>query len=405
MKFFVKSIDASGKIQTTEVEAKDRSALYADMRSRSEHFISATEKGDLSFGAIFISLNKFVGRVKADEKINFARNLSAMLKAGLSISKSLSILERQTKNATFKKVIISLNEEIAKGGTLSSGLLKNSSIFSPLFISMVRSGEESGGLSDSLNVIAVQMERNNSLVKKVRGAMIYPAIILSVMLIIGIVMLIYVIPTLTTTFKELKVPLPASTRAIISVSDFLTNHTLLFIVALIGVISASFFGSKIPAVKHSFDFFVIRIPIVGNIVKEVYAARVARTLSSLLSAGVEVVSALLIARDVVQNSFYKETLVEAGETVKKGKPMSLVFLANSKLYPVLVGEMMAVGEETGKLSEMLGRLAEFYEEEVEQKTKNMSTIIEPFLMVFIGAAVGFFAVAMISPTYSVLNTI
>ncbi len=343
--------------------------------------------------------------MKADEKINFARNLSAMLKAGLAISKSLAILERQTKNATFKKVVSSLNEEISKGGTLSLGLLKYPNIFSPLFVSMVRSGEESGGLSEALNVVSIQMERNNSLVKKVRGAMIYPAIILSVMLIIGVIMLIYVIPTLTSTFKELNVELPASTRAIISVSDFLTNHTLLFIMILIGTVSASLFGSKLPAVRRLFDFIIIRIPIIGNIVKEVYAARVARTLSSLLSAGVEVVSSLLIARDVVQNSFYKETLIEASENVKKGKPMSLVFLANSKLYPVLVGEMMAVGEETGKLSEMLGRLAEFYEEEVEQKTKNMSTIIEPFLMVFIGAAVGFFAVAMISPTYSVLNTI
>lgn len=405
MKFLVKSIGASGEIRTTEVEAKDRGELYASFRAKSEHFISATEKNDFSFGAVFLSLTKFIGRVKQDEKINFARNLSAMLKAGLSISKSLAILERQTKNATFKKVIFSLNEEIAKGGTLSLGLLKNPSIFSPLFVSMVRSGEESGGLSDSLNVVATQMERNNSLVKKVRGAMIYPAIILSVMLIIGVIMLIYVIPTLTATFKELNVKLPASTQAIISVSDFLANHTFLFIMILVGVISASIFGSKLPAVRRLFDFVIIRIPIIGNIVKEVYAARVARTLSSLLSAGVEVVSALLIARDVVQNSFYKETLIEAGETVKKGKPMSSVFLANSKLYPILVGEMMAVGEETGKLSEMLGRLAEFYEEEVEQKTKNMSTIIEPFLMVFIGAAVGFFAVAMISPTYSVLNTI
>ncbi len=405
MKFSVKVIDKEGKIHTTEEEAKDKTALYEQFRAKSEHFISATEKDNFSFGGISLGLTKFIGRVKPDEKINFARNLSAMLKAGLSISKSLAILGRQTKNATFKKVISSLNEEIGKGGTFSAGLLKNSSIFSPLFVSMVRSGEESGGLSEALNVVSIQMERNNSLVKKVRGAMIYPAIILSVMLIIGVIMLIYVIPTLTTTFKELNVELPASTRAIIFVSDFLTNHTILFVMILIGVISASLLGSKLPAVRRFFDFVIIRIPIIGNIVKEVYAARVARTLSSLLSAGVEVVSSLSIARDVVQNSFYQETLTEAGETVKKGSPMSSVFLANSKLYPVLVGEMMAVGEETGKLSEMLGRLAEFYEEEVEQKTKNMSTIIEPFLMVFIGAAVGFFAVAMISPTYSVLNTI
>ena len=405
MKFSVKAIDAEGKIHITEVEAKDRNALYEQFRAKSENFISATEEKDSSLKGLIKRVGSFMGRVGAQEKINFARNLSAMLKAGLSISKALSILERQTRKNNFKSVIASLIEEISNGGTLSLGLLKHPNIFSPLFVSMVRSGEESGGLSDALNVVAIQMEKNNSLVKKVRGAMIYPAIILSVMVVIGIIMLIYVIPTLTTTFKELNVPLPASTRAIISVSDFLTNHTLLFVGILIGVISAFLFGSKLPVVRRLFDFIVIRIPIIGNIVKEVYAARVARTLSSLLSAGVEVVSALSIARDVVQNSFYQETLTEASETVKKGNPMSSVFLANFKLYPVLVGEMMAVGEETGKLSEMLGRLAEFYEEEVEQKTKNMSTIIEPFLMVFIGAAVGFFAVAMISPTYSVLNTI
>lgn len=405
MKFFVKAITSGGTPYTATVEVADRAALYEQFHSRGERFISAVEIKSSSLTGLLSSVDNVINSVKLHEKILFARNLSAMLGAGLSLSKALSVLERQTKNKKFKSIINAINEEISRGGTLSSGLSKFQSVFPPIFVSMVRAGEESGGMTDALNLVAGQMEKNYLLVKKIKGAMLYPGIIFLVMIAIGVLMLIYVVPALTATFTELNIKLPASTQLIVNMSNFLKNHTLLFLLGVATFVGLIVGAAKTPYGKRAIDYAVTRIPLVGTMVKETNAARTARTLSSLLSAGVEVVSALSITRDVIQNSFYKEILAEAGKNIEKGSPISSVFLANEHLYPPLVGEMISVGEETGQLSEMLLKLAIFYETEVEQKTKDLSTIIEPFLMVFIGAAVGFFAISMIAPTYSLVDAI
>ncbi len=305
----------------------------------------------------------------------------------------------------FKEVVLSLEETIRKGGTLSQALSNYTAIFSPLFVSMVKAGEESGGLADALLVVGNQMEKSYLLIKKVRGALIYPAIIVLAMLTIGVLMLIYVVPTLTSTFKELKVELPLATRIVIAVSDFLKNDTLLFLAGVILFVGGIIAFGRTEVGKKMFDFISIRIPIIGTIVQETYAARTARTIASLLSAGVPVIESLKITEDVLSNGYYKAVLAEAQKKVEKGAPMSEAFLAHENLYPILVGEMMTVGEETGETSGMLQKLAVFYEDEVEQKTKDMSTIIEPFLMIFIGVTVGFFALAMISPTYSLMNNV
>ena len=235
--------------------------------------------------------------------------------------------------------------------------------------------------------------------------MIYPGIIFSVMIVIGILMMIFVVPSLTATFKELNTPLPASTQFIIAISDFLRDHYLISFGLIFAVISGFIYGSKTPAGKKTLDYLALHLPIISGITQETNAARTARTMSSLLSAGVDVVLAAQITKEVLQNSYYKSVLDEVIKYVQKGDSIATIFAAHSDLYPPFVSEMISVGEETGKLSEMLLGVAVFYEDEVEQKTKDMSTVIEPVLMVFIGAAVGFFAFSMITPTYSVLNNI
>jgi type IV pilus assembly protein PilC len=405
MKFLVKAINAAGTPYTVTIDAKDRAELYEQFHSRGEAFISATEARESPLLSIFSFMRLFASGVKLHEKIIFAKNLSAMLGAGLALSKALSVLDRQTKNKKFKAVIAALNEEIRRGGTLSSGLSKYPAVFPAVFTSMVKAGEESGGLVQALNLVAEQMDKSYLLIKKVRGAMIYPSIIFCVMIAIGVLMLIYVVPTLSSTFKELNVPLPATTRFVVSLSDFLSNHTILSLFMLLAVVAFFVVFGKLKSGKRLIDFFSTRIPLIGTIVKEVNSARTARTLSSLLSAGVDVVRAISITGEVIQNSFYKEVLEKAATAIQKGSPISGIFLENENLYPPLVGEMISVGEETGALSDMLLKLAEFYESEVDQKTKDLSTVIEPFMMIFIGAAVGFFAIAMIAPTYSLVNVI
>lgn len=404
MKFKFKAQKSTGEIYEGEREAIDKFTLSKDLKSEGDSIISASEvmapkKFDL------MSYFKFFGGIKMHEKIVLARNLGAMLEAGLPLSRALAVMEKQARKQSLKELLATVNNNISKGKTLSQSLADFPEVFSSLFVSMVKAGEESGGLASSLKSVAVQMDNLYDLERKVRGAMVYPAIVMSVMAIIGVLLLTYVVPTLTATFKELNTELPLPTKAIIGVSDFMRDHSILGIIVVLCVIAGIYVSLKTNKGQLVIDFLILRIPIISGIVKETNTARTARTLSSLLSSGVPVTNALKITGEVLQNSYYKAVLLNAETVVQKGSPISGVFLEREDLYPIFLSEMLAVGEETGKISEMLSGVGTFYEDEVSQKTKNMSTIIEPFLMVFIGAAVGFFAVAMITPMYSVLNNI
>ena len=400
MKFSYKSITQEGERKEGVRESENKFTLARELRAEGETLLLA-EKTKCSFG-VNVNLSFFSG-VKTEEKIAFARSLSTMLDAGLSISRALSVIDRQIKNNSLKKIVSSINNDIKKGKTFSISLNSYKKVFPPFFISMVASGEESGKLSESLAGVASQMEKTYLLQKKIKGALIYPGIIITAMFGIGIFMLVYIVPTLTNTFKELGVDLPASTQFIISASDFFQANMILIVVSLAAFLVVLTASLKTSAGKRSIDFFALHMPIIAPIVKEVNSARTARTLSSLLSAGVSVVEALTITENVVQNSYYKEVFEKAKKNIEVGSSMSEVFTDASNLYPAFVGEMIAVGEETGEMSATLLKVALFYESEVEQKTKDMSTVIEPFLMLFVGIAVGFFAISMISPIYSIAD--
>jgi len=404
MKFKYKAISPSGETISDVIEAKDKFDLAHQLKEGGKLLVFAEEEKGGGFISM-ASINAMLSRVNMQEKITFARNLSAMVHAGLTLSRGMNILERQTKNEKFKKILRAIGESIKEGNSLSDSLSKYPNIFSSLFVSMVRAGEESGSLAQSLKIISAQMEKNYLLQKKIKGALVYPAIIMIAMVIVGVLMLIFVVPTLTSTFEELNVELPASTQAIIFVSDTLINHTLGILGGLAIFIMLTMAYFRTPRGKRILDFSFLHIPIIGKLVKKTNSARTARTLSSLLSSGVDIVEALGITKDILQNSYYKAIVTEAQEGIQKGRPLSKAFIGAENLYPILVGEMMEVGEETGQLSNMLLEIADFYEGEVEEATKNMATIIEPFLMIVVGVVVGFFAVAMISPTYSLLNNI
>jgi len=385
-------------------EAKDKFALYRDIRQEGGTVISVKE-GD-HVGIDWKKLSKIsIGGIKIQHKITFARNLSSMISAGLSMERALNVMERQSRGEALKSLYRDLAKSISEGKTLSDAMLVHSKVFSSLFTSMVRAGEESGGLADSLSIVATQLEQAYDLRRKVRGALMYPMVVVLAMVIVGTLMLTYVVPTLAATFKEMNVELPKMTLFIMGLSDFLSNYFLYaFAGVVVAIVSLVYFG-RTNLGKTCFHWLVLHIPIIGTLVKEVNAARTARTLSSLLKAGVDITSSFQITRDVVQNIYFKAVIVRAEEAVTRGTPTSTIFREAEYLYPSLVNEMMAVGEETGKLPEMLERVALFYESQVSEKTKNMSTILEPFLMLFIGGGVGFFAVAMIQPIYSLSSAI
>jgi len=405
MKFKYKAIKNNGEIYEGIREASDKFSLNKDLKNEGETLISATNYNSAPF---LLKIRKIFGMfnpVPVHQRIIFAKNLGAMINAGLSVSKSLSVLEKQIKNKKFQNIISSINLDIKKGLSLSESFKLHPDVFSDLFIAMTKAGEESGNLSGSLKIVSNQMESSYKLKSKIRGAMMYPAIIVVIMLVVGILMMIFVVPGIVATFKELNTDLPLTTKVIISLSDFFKFHSVLSAIIILGVILGTYLFSLSQIGKKIIDMCILKVPVISVLMKEINSARTARTLSSLLSAGVPFAESITITGNVIQNSYFKNILFEAKTRVEKGENISAVFLENTKLYPVFVGEMINVGEETGKLPAMLLEVAAFYEESVEQKTKDMSTIIEPILMIIIGAAVGFFALSMIAPIYSVMDKI
>lgn len=404
MLFSYSAKSKTGEITNGVLESKDRFSIAHDLRSRGLTPLSISEKSS-DFMDKLPQIMDIFSKVSVSEQIVFTKNLSGMIKAGLSLYRALSVLKKQTKNPKLTKILVSISADINSGGTFSAALSKFPNVFSKLFISMIKAGEESGNLAGALSDIALNLEKANSLTKKIHGALIYPGVIMSAMLVIGVLMFAFVVPTLASTFKELGVTLPASTHAIIFFGNFFSNNLLLTFVIIIGVGTCLYLLVRSKFMAPYIDFIVLRIPVVSKLTKELNTARTARTISSLLLSGVSITRALEITEDVVQNGYYKKVLNDAKVAVEKGASFSGVFEANTKLYPIMMSEMIQVGEETGKLSDMLLQIAVFYEEEVENKTKNLSTIIEPILMIVIGSGVGFFAISMISPLYSILGSI
>ena len=347
----------------------------------------------------------FLGGVSLTEKMMFTRNLQVMISAGLPLPRALITLAAQSKNKKFQKALLEIGEEIAKGKSFSESLTKYPNIFSELFKSMVRVGEESGTLDEVLKTLSRQMERENDLKSKIKGAMIYPAVIIAAMIGIGILMLIMVVPNLAKTFKELNVELPITTKIVIGLATFLVEKWYLVIIILFFLIFLFWQAIKTKSGKKLIDALTLKIPIIAPIIRKTNSAYTVRTLSSLIAAGVPIVRSLEITSGTLGNIYYKSAMAEAMERMRKGEKLSEALKPYEAIYSPMVIQMIAVGEETGGTSDVLAKLADFFEDEVGNATKNLASVIEPVLMLIIGAAVGFFAVSMIQPMYSMLGAI
>lgn len=394
----------TGETRGGEIDAKSDQDVAKNLRAEGWLVTSLKElKSDEGQPGVKF-FDRFVS-VPLKEKMVFTRNLAVMVSSGLTISRAVSNLSEQTSNKTFQKILRSVHEDLQAGLTLSEGLAKFPTVFNELFVNMINVGEVSGNLEEVLEILAIQLEKENDLTSKVRGALMYPAVIFVAMIGIAVLMLTYILPKITGVFKDMDVQLPASTTFIMGMSDFLIAHYLIVIALFIGLIV----GIKVlygqPFGKRWFDWLFLSLPIVGNIIIKVNCARFARIYSSLLRSGVSVVDGLSIVMKTLSNVYYRDALLEALNEVQKGVEMSVVIRRYPKIFPLLVPQIIEVGEETGKTETVLARLADFYEGEVDQITKNMSSILEPILMVFIGGGVGFFAVAMLTPMYSVLENI
>ncbi len=394
---------ADGSVVEGQKDAKDRFELARQLRAEGLTAFSVEEVGRAKKLDLNSFVNRIFSRISHKEKIFFASNLSEMITAGLALSRALSVLRKQTPNAKLAAVIDSVLDTVNQGGTFSSGLAKFPDVFDHVFISMVEAGEKSGQLPEALKTLSDQMQKSYALRKKIRGAMIYPSIIIIAMLGIAVIMLVYIVPTLSKTFKELGVQLPFTTRVVIGLSDFMSSHFIIFGILVLIVIAGILKARKSAWGKRLVSKLLLKLPVIKTITKEMNAAVTARTLASLVTAGVSIVEALRITEKILTNPYYKEVVARAQESVPKGANLSSIFQDEraEKIFQPFMGEMIEVGEETGKLSDMLAKLATFYENEVDTMTKDLSTVIEPVIMIIVGVGVGFFALSMIQPIYSI----
>jgi type II secretory pathway component PulF len=328
-----------------------------------------------------------------------------MVSTGLSIVRSLSLLAGQTKNTKLKKALLDIKEQINKGKNFSESLEAYPDIFSSLFVSMVKVGEESGTLEEVLKTLSLQMEKEHQLKSKVQTAMIYPGIILATMGGIGAIIMIFVFPQLTTFFKSLNVQLPIYTKMIIWIGNFFTKQWYVILGGLALAVLVFWKGIKTKKGKWLFDTFLIKFPVLSTLVKKNNSAVFIRALSSLNSSGVSLVRSLEIISNTVGSVYFKEAIVQAIEKVKKGEKLSSALASHKGIFPFGAIEIIEVGEETGKSSVIFKKLAEFYEDEVITLAENLSAVIEPLLILILGAGVAVFAFAVIEPMYSILGAI
>ncbi|KKQ14213.1 MAG: Type II secretion system F domain protein [Candidatus Moranbacteria bacterium GW2011_GWF2_36_839] len=404
-KIFYSAKNYNGETKQGELDVKNERELATELRadgfiltSFKEIIVSEREKAQVNF------LNRFI-RISLTDKLMFARNLSVMIASGLPLSRAIKNISLQTEKKKFAQILMEIYEEIQAGNAFADALAKYPGIFDDLFVNMIRVGEVSGNLEEVLNILALQLEKEHELMSKVKGALTYPAVILVVMIGIGIVMLTYVLPKLMGVFRDMDVVLPASTRFIIALSDIFQKHGILVALFFISIIVFLRFFMMMEAGKKTLGFLLINMPAIKNIVIKVNCSRFARIYSSLLKSGVSSVESLKILSETLTNYYYQNAMKDCVVKIQKGIALSAIVSKYPKIFPVLVCQMIQVGEETGKTETVLLKLAEFYEDEVSQITKNMSSIIEPILMVFIGAAVGFFAISMLQPMYSIMDNI
>jgi type IV pilus assembly protein PilC len=366
--------------------------------------VSSERKGEKNT----LSIGNMLGRIRGvplKEKVVFTRNLKVMIASGVPLPRALDAMAQQAQNKKFKEALVYIREEVVKGQSLSASMKPHPKVFSELFQNMIKAGEESGTMEEVLEQLSIQMERDYEVRSKIKGALTYPGVIVFAMIIIGIFMLTFVVPKLAETFEDLEVELPITTQAVIQLGNFFSERWYLVVAGLVLFGFGFMRAIKTAQGKRIFDRFVLKSPILSGIIIKMQVALTARTLSSLLKAGVPIVQALEITSRVLGNSYFREAMHVSSEQVQKGSKFSAVLSQYKHLYPVMVVQMVEVGEETGETTEILEKMAEFFEDEVNQVTKNLTSIIEPVLMLVIGAVVGLFAVSMFQPMYSLLGSI
>lgn len=389
--------DGVAVVKKIEATSKE---MVIDYLQKNDYFpISVTEIKNTEF-TLF---NNLTQKVDFNDIVDFTRQVALMLNAGLTLIDSLEILKKQTQKIVLKKMIEDVDSKIKGGSSFSVALLDYRGMFSKLYISLVKSGEASGKLGEILLRLADNLEKEREFKSKLKGALVYPLIVIVGMLIVMFIMVTFVLPKLLGLYKDFNVELPLSTKILIAISTFSTRF---WPIVLVMIFVASYFVKKYLSTKEgkgAFDRFVLKLPVFGNIIKISALVESTRTLAILISSGISILEALSIVVDATENTVYQQALLNVSHKVEKGISLGTA-LEQQKIFPPILVQMSQVGEQTGNLDDTLFRLSKYFEMESEMATKTMTTLIEPIILVVLGVGVGFLVMSVITPIYSLTNS-
>lgn len=386
-----------GDVVTGKAEAHTIEAAAAELSSRGLLVIDLQPLTEDSFAA----LKSLIVGIKQDDIVNLTRQLATMITAGLPLAGGLSILVRQSK-ADVSRLVAQILQDVEGGTSFSQALSKHPDHFQRLYIQLVNAGETGGVLDQVMQRLAENLEKSKEFRAKTKGAMIYPAIVVLAMLAVGFIMMVFVIPKLTEMYKDFDADLPFATRALIGVSNFIARFWYIFLGLVAGGIVGLRKWYKTEKGELAIDSLILKLPIVGVLRQKIILTEFARTMSLLLGAGISLLQALEIVTEGVNNVVYRNALKEVHSQVEKGIALSEA-MSNFEVFPPILHQMISVGEETGKLDEVLLKLSVYFEQESEQAVKNLTTAMEPIIMIVLGIGVGAMVIAIIMPIYNLTS--
>lgn len=374
---------ASAEVAAELLEDRNLTILYL-----SEEKVSFVEK----------SL-KIFSRVKMKDLVIFSRQLSVIISASIPLVQGLKILINQTSNKTLKTIVSEIADDVEGGAMLSASLGRHKEIFNEFFINIIKAGETSGKLDEVLQYLADQQEKDYDLISKIKGAMIYPVFIVFGLGGVGTIMMVSVLPKLTSVLVESGAPLPLTTKILIAISSFLSNYYWALLLAFGGLFLFIRWGLSTEKGRRLWDTYFLKLPVFGLLTQEIIIVRFARSLSTLMTGGVSLTKSLEVVSDVVGNTVYRDMIKETSKEVEDGNPIATVLLKSS-FIPPMVSQMLNLGEKTGQLEEILNKIANFYAREVNNKVSNLVSLLEPLIMVILGVAVGGLVSAVLLPMYN-----
>ncbi len=395
MEFNYQARTKQGDIYSGSIQASSKDAAVSVLRERGL-FPTFLEESTVP---IYRKRIKILERISRKDVIIFSRQLSIMFKSNISLIEALRALALEINNPDFKDYLFKISEDVEAGTAFSQALARYPHIFPSFYISVLKSGEASGKLSDSLEYLADHLEREYHLIAKVRGAMVYPAFVIFVIVSVLLILLFFVLPNLIQVFEMSEQELPLATQMVINTTDWFNNWWFLFLIGTVLFIGVCVYYWRTDEGRRFFDRLSIKLPIVGNFLKLVYLTRFAENLSTLVNSGLPIIQALEIVKDILGNIHYKDAISMAKEKVSKGEMISSALSQNPELFSAVFVQMVSVGERTGRLSDVLMNIVDFYQKEIDRTIESILSILEPILIVFLGIIVGGIMLSVLLPLY------